>query len=333
MQVPRNWPKSLKYAPGLIWSPSVPSHIKTPYFDDLPLRSEVIVRSTGKGKGFGLFAKLPLPEGSFLGPFLGRAVLERDLHSENRSHAIFLCELEEFGKVFVDASFWGNEARFIRSTQEKNRANIFLQHVILNGEIQIFLHTAKAIRKGQELVYWSEPLKVHGSASNLFREFLRCSELDYQHISDAALTALRNRHATLASLAEIRIIKDSNHPCNGERGLFAAKDLDEGIFLGEYTGTVSWDQKTVNYSLYAMDFTHEGSKEGFIKLDADRTGNELRFINDFHGISTSPNTLFRKVWVEQEMKVLSVVTEPIKKGQEFTVDYGEQYWKNIKEAT
>ncbi|KAG8769340.1 hypothetical protein FRC12_005015 [Ceratobasidium sp. 428] len=57
-------------------------------------------------------------------------------------------------------------------------------------------------------------------------------------------------------------------------------------------------------------------------------GNEARFVNDFRGIQSKPNAVFRqgrdnRGWLE--MSVWSG-PHPIKKGDEILVSYGKGWW-------
>ncbi len=58
-------------------------------------------------------------------------------------------------------------------------------------------------------------------------------------------------------------------------------------------------------------------------------GNEARFINDYRGIKSKPNALFkegRKANGELRMSVWSD-SEGIKKGEEILVSYGKSWWR------
>lgn len=66
-----------------------------------------------------------------------------------------------------------------------------------------------------------------------------------------------------------------------------------------------------------------------IGIDARRSGNEARFINDYRGISKRPNAVFcdnRLSSGELRMSVWSSV-EGVKKGDEILVSYGKSWWR------
>jgi SET domain-containing protein len=136
---------------------------------------------------------------------------------------------------------------------------------------------------------------------------------------------------TLEALVEIRIIQDPSHPCNGQRGLFALRDLPSGIFIGEYCGIAihQLDSEGLLNNQYLADYDNMyHNYAGHIRIDAQNIGNETRYINDFRGIKDSngaPNARFNKVWLDR-MRCMVEIIDFVPKDKEITVDYGEQYW-------
>jgi len=73
-----------------------------------------------------------------------------------------------------------------------------------------------------------------------------------------------------------------------------------------------------------------------IGMDAEKMGNEARFINDYRGIAKKPNAEFREVWDERRSeRGMGVWTLPevksrkekgVRKGQEILVSYGRGFW-------
>lgn len=71
-------------------------------------------------------------------------------------------------------------------------------------------------------------------------------------------------------------------------------------------------------------------------IDADRMGNEARFINDYRGVRERPNAEFREMWVptrgagERAMGVWVLGgkgrEKGIRKGEEICVSYGRGFW-------
>ena len=59
-------------------------------------------------------------------------------------------------------------------------------------------------------------------------------------------------------------------------------------------------------------------------------GNEARFINDYRGISSKPNSIFLDGWTltgELKMSIWST-NEEIRKGDEILVSYGKSWWRS-----
>lgn len=176
-----------------------------------------------------------------------------------------------------------------------------------------------------------------------------------------------------SSLVRITPIPTSSpHPAAGQAGLFAAKDLKAGAFILRYLGVVhasSSHPETIqslsetetgktrddphaesNYDL-SLDRFHG------LGIDADKQGNEARFINDYRGVpdreGRKANAEFREVWDEARGEramgvwVLGGGKEAaaggkagkslkngaggkagvgIKKGEEILVSYGRGFW-------
>ncbi len=147
------------------------------------------------------------------------------------------------------------------------------------------------------------------------------------------------------SLVKITPITISSHPANGQFGLFAAKDLKPGTFILQYVGeihasalTISFPQDTpTNIEPHAnSNYDLSLDRELGIGIDADRKGNESRFINDYRGIAERPNAEFKEIWNERRsergmgVRVLpegkSGKGKGIRKGEEILVSYGKGFW-------
>jgi len=79
-----------------------------------------------------------------------------------------------------------------------------------------------------------------------------------------------------------------------------------------------------------------------IGIDADRKGNEARFINDYRGVALKPNAEFKEVWDERRAErgmgvwVLGEGKNAkekgkgkwkgVRKGEEILVSYGRGFW-------
>lgn len=76
----------------------------------------------------------------------------------------------------------------------------------------------------------------------------------------------------------IQKIEDKNHILYGEYGLYATEKINKFDVLGEYTGLI-----TEFGGRYVASFTGI-DKLGIFGIDAEKAGNEMRFINDYHNI-------------------------------------------------
>ncbi|KAF9875966.1 SET domain-containing protein [Colletotrichum karsti] len=136
-------------------------------------------------------------------------------------------------------------------------------------------------------------------------------------------------------LVKITPITDDKHPAKGQCGLFAAKHLKPGTFVLPYLGTVHPDSPSKSdYDLWL-------DRDAEIAVDADKGGNEARFINDYRGIGERPNAEFREVWsckFRQRCMAVFVLPERkdgrgkggVAKGEEILVSYGKGFWGHRK---
>ncbi|CZR51976.1 uncharacterized protein PAC_01853 [Phialocephala subalpina] len=138
------------------------------------------------------------------------------------------------------------------------------------------------------------------------------------------------------NLVKITPIATPTHPANGQSGLFATKDLKPGTFILRYIGEVhaSSDLDPDPHSESNYDLSLE--REHGIGIDADKKGNEARFINDYRGVAERPNAEFKEVWDEKRKeRGMGVWVLPegksgkgkgIRKGEEILVSYGRGFW-------
>lgn len=157
-------------------------------------------------------------------------------------------------------------------------------------------------------------------------------------ISKAQLPAGEQARAVTPPYSNVKItpISDSNHPANGQYGLFANQNHAPGSFVLPYLGYVH-DQAEIDES---SDYDLSLDREHGIGVDASKMGNEARFINDYRGVSTAPNAEFRDAYidlgngkVEQRMGVYVLSAgksgkraKGIVKGEEILVSYGKGFW-------
>lgn len=134
-------------------------------------------------------------------------------------------------------------------------------------------------------------------------------------------------------------ITTPTHPACGQSGLFAARDLKPGTFIIQYLGEIhapSIDMNSAPDAHANSNYDLSLDREHGIGIDADRRGNEARFINDYRGIADRPNAEFKEVWDERRKErgmgvwVLgegkSGKGKGLRKGEEILVSYGRGFW-------
>jgi hypothetical protein len=133
--------------------------------------------------------------------------------------------------------------------------------------------------------------------------------------------------ASPCTLAKPGRIVDTSHPACGQCGLFAAKKLVFGTHVCDYRGVVTLTDHESKTSDYTLSFVEEPGVR--LTLDAERFGNEARFINDFRGTGRKANVAFQsRVDGRGVSHMAVVVTAPdgIPKGQELLLSYGKHFW-------
>lgn len=106
-------------------------------------------------------------------------------------------------------------------------------------------------------------------------------------------------------------------------GLFASAHLAKGRVLGSYAGVRQPTRNTeITFSEYICSVSD-------FDIDAQKYGNESRFINDFRNIAAAPNVIFRRCVHPQTGLIYCSVetTRDLKPDEEILVDYGIEYWK------
>lgn len=169
-------------------------------------------------------------------------------------------------------------------------------------------------------------------------------------LAKSHLTALRTRPPAPDSLLSIPLprgpslsvritpITNPSHPAHGQCGLFAARDLQPGELIVPYLGEVHSGAAADPASDYDLWLDREGD----VAVDAARTGNEARFVNDYRGVpgARRPNAEFRDVWWEDlgergmgvfvlpagKRAVGRARTVGVAMGKEVLVNYGKGFW-------
>ncbi|KAK6065207.1 SET domain-containing protein [Seiridium cupressi] len=178
------------------------------------------------------------------------------------------------------------------------------------------------------------------------------------HLSKSQITALRTRPADLtteipsnlprgpSALVKITPIAIPTHPANGQSGLFAARPLPPGSLILPYYGIVHSASSPHSLEHEKSDYDLWLDREAEVAVDADKAGNEARFVNDYRGVRDRPNAEFRECWDPRiGQRCMGVFVLPagknaakgkgkgdggIAKGEEICVSYGKGFWGKRK---
>lgn len=110
-------------------------------------------------------------------------------------------------------------------------------------------------------------------------------------------------------------------------GAFAAKEIAEGSFVGEYTGVVRRiDTSNPDLNDYCFHYPTKLWSRTIFVIDAGKEGNAMRFVNH----SDTPN-LKPYCFVERRLLHLCfLASRKILEGEQLTFDYGNHYWRHRK---
>lgn len=114
---------------------------------------------------------------------------------------------------------------------------------------------------------------------------------------------------------QVKKINDTLHPVFGKYGLFATKRWHPYEIIGEYKGEIKNYFSNSQYQLSLNKISRS------LIIDSKTYGNEFRFINDYHNISTYPNCRFQFCYIECKPKMLIIVIKEIDINQEILIDY------------
>lgn len=124
---------------------------------------------------------------------------------------------------------------------------------------------------------------------------------------------------------------DPRHPACGQRQLCAASAIPKGALILDYLGVVHHEATASTTSDYIIRF---GDLHG-LSIDAEKAGNEGRFVNDYRGIAPRPNAAFdlslRKDSGAVHMSIWAL--QGIRKGEEILVSYGKGFWRARSRGT
>lgn len=113
------------------------------------------------------------------------------------------------------------------------------------------------------------------------------------------------------------------HFLSGQHGLFATEKFSRFDIIGEYVGVVVGDEVNGHYVAALEDKDNNMS----LGVDAEKQGNEMRFINSYLNIGFKANVSMRTAYVETYPHIVIVCTEDIEVGEEILLDYGDAYNK------
>ncbi|KAI1341265.1 hypothetical protein F5Y15DRAFT_29094 [Xylariaceae sp. FL0016] len=176
------------------------------------------------------------------------------------------------------------------------------------------------------------------------------------HLTKAELQSLHIRNPGLEAevpsslprgpspLVKIAPIVTPSHPANGQFGLFAARALAPGSLILPYYGVIHSSQLPRSSAHEKSDYDLWLDRDACLAVDADKAGNEARFVNDYRGVAERPNAEFRDCWdMRSQTRSMAVFVLPagkstgrkggamgIAKGQEILVSYGKGFWGKRK---
>lgn len=111
------------------------------------------------------------------------------------------------------------------------------------------------------------------------------------------------------------------HPLAGQLGLFAATSFQKYDIVGEYCGQVYDGDDGGEYATFL-----ESREDRYaLGVDAQREGNECRFINHYQGIAPEANVVMKVAYVEELPRVMIVCTKDIKRNEELLLQYSDDY--------
>ena len=139
--------------------------------------------------------------------------------------------------------------------------------------------------------------------------------------------AWRKRPPIPCSRTFSAVINESGHPANGQCGLFAARKMDRGAWVIDYVGAISLGEHEDKTSDYVCDFGEHSE----LALDANKKGNEARFVNDYRNTGKRANVEFklrRDRKGELRQGVFVCAKGGVVEGEELLISYGKSYWRS-----
>ena len=145
---------------------------------------------------------------------------------------------------------------------------------------------------------------------------------DIKYITSNIWGRFKPKKFTKIQGVEVRVLPE-DHKIPGQHGLFATQKWDPYDVIGEYVGKIVDDNFSTNKYVADLYISSGGSSLG---IDALENGNEMRYINDYRGISSLTNCQISKATVDRRPILLIIATRSIDIGEEILMDYGDGYW-------
>lgn len=107
------------------------------------------------------------------------------------------------------------------------------------------------------------------------------------------------------------------------RGAFAAVDIAENAYVGEYTGVVRRLYRShPDHNGYCFHYPTKMWSWNYFTVDSLKEGNLIRFVNH----SDTPNLKPLCLVDRRILHLCFFAARKIQKGEELTCDYGKDYW-------
>jgi len=140
----------------------------------------------------------------------------------------------------------------------------------------------------------------------------------YLHSNDWSSSLININPTNFIDGIEVRTLPPS-HLLAGEKGVFATKELKNYDVIGEYTGVIRNFKDIDPDNLYIFSLVDD------IVIDGNHRSNELKYVNSYLNIATTPNLRATHCTLDRYPKILYICTKDIAVGEELLIDYGEEY--------
>ncbi|KRT78674.1 zinc finger protein [Oryctes borbonicus] len=123
-------------------------------FAFLSLPDELCFEDTNTTHGLGVYSRSTLKEFTQMGPLIGKEIKEVDIPEECNMRDLWEIMVTEKSHVYISTAdlFESNWIRFVRPAPSRELRNISA----ISKDNYLFLITIKAIKTGEELLYWQD---------------------------------------------------------------------------------------------------------------------------------------------------------------------------------